>query len=238
LTPSLESRAKRHYLGVSVASSPEGFLIELDGRVVKTPAGRRMVLPTGALAGLVAEEWKAQKDVIDFETMPATRLARAAIDALPDVRGDLVKRVVEYAGDDLLCYFADAPPELVRRQQASWVPILSWAEDELGQAIRQSSGVIHQDQTLGLIAAVERKAMTIADLDLIGVTSAAQLFGSAFLALALHSRRLNGAGAFAASRIDETFQAETWGEDPEAASRARAIELEAQMLERWFAALS
>jgi chaperone required for assembly of F1-ATPase len=238
LTPSHESRAKRHYLGANVASSPEGFIVELDGRPLRTVAGRPVVLPTEALARLIAEEWNAQKDFIDFETMPATRLARAALDALPAIRGDLARRVVDFADDDLLCYFAETPPKLVRRQQLVWQPILIWVEAELGQPIRRSIGVVHQDKSPTLLAAVEARALALSDLELAGLASAAQLFGSAFLAFALQAGRLSGAAAFAASRIDEVFQAETWGEDAEAACRTGAIEVDAQMLDQWFAALA
>jgi chaperone required for assembly of F1-ATPase len=238
LTPSRESRAKRHYLGANVASSPEGFIVELDGRRLRTVAGRPLVVPTDALAGLIAGEWNAQKDFIDFEAMPATRLARATLDALPAIRADLASRVVDYACDDLLCYFAETPPELVRRQHLAWEPILIWVESELGQPIRRSVGVIHKDQRPALLAAVEAKALALSDLELAGLASAAQLFGSAFLAFALQAGRSSGAAAFAASRIDEVFQAETWGEDAEAASRAGVIEGEAQMLDHWFAALA
>lgn len=237
MTPSLEPQAKRHYLGANVASSPEGFAVELDGRRVRTLAGGHLILPSEALAKVIAEEWNDQRDFIDFETMPATRLARAALDVLPATRGDLVKRITEYAGDDLLCYFADTPAELVRRQRSIWEPILSWAEGELGQPILRSSGVIHQDQSPAMLAAIEKKAMSRTDLELAGLASAAQLFGSALLALALHADRMNAEEALAASRIDEAFQAEMWGEDAEAARRAVAIEAEARMLERWFASL-
>jgi chaperone required for assembly of F1-ATPase len=197
-----------------------------------------MVLPTEALARRIADEWNAQTAVIDFETMPATRFARATLDNLPDVREDLAKRIADYAGDDLLCYFAEAPPELVRREQASWQPILIWAEAELGQPIGRSRGIVHHEQASNLLAAVEAKALALSDLELAGLVFAAQLLGSTFLALALQARRITGAEAFATSRIDEAFQAQMWGQDAEAVRRACAIEADVQMLDDWFDALS
>lgn len=238
LTPSLETRAKRHYLGAKVASSPEGFTVELDGRSVRSVGGRRMVLPKEALARRIADEWNAQEDLIDFESMPATRFARAALDNLPDVREDLAKRITDYAGDDLLCYFAEAPPELVRREQASWEPILVWAEVVLGQPIGRSCDIVHHEQASDMLAAVEAKALALSDVELAGLAFAAQLLGSAFLALALQARRMTGAEAFAASRIDEAFQAEMWGQDAEDVRRACAIEADVEMLDHWFEALA
>jgi chaperone required for assembly of F1-ATPase len=76
------------------------------------------------------------------------------------------------------------------------------------------------------------------DFALAALALAAQIFGSAILALALARGRIGGAEAFAASQIDEAFQAGQWGEDAEAAARARNLEKEAEMLQAWFAALA
>jgi chaperone required for assembly of F1-ATPase len=63
------------------------------------------------------------------------------------------------------------------------------------------------------------------------------LLGSAILAFALHRGRLDGEGAFSLSQLDETFQAEHWGVDEEAAARAQALRGEAMMLDAWFRSL-
>ena len=39
----------------------EGFSVKLDGKQVKTPAGKPVVLPTQAAAALVAAEFAAQE---------------------------------------------------------------------------------------------------------------------------------------------------------------------------------
>ena len=48
---------------------------------------------------------------------------------------------------------------------------------------------------------------------------------------------LSGEAAFDASRIDETYQAEHWGEDSEAASRAAVLKREMVACARLLAAL-
>jgi chaperone required for assembly of F1-ATPase len=197
-----------------------------------------MLLPTEVLARLVAGEWNAQKDFIDFETMPATRLARVANDALPAARAEFARRIADYAGDDLLCYFADGPADLVKRQEAVWAPILAWAQQDLGLAFRRASGIAHVDQPSETLAAVETAALALSDFQLAGLAAAAQIFGSAILALALLRGRLTAEEAFAASQVDETFQAQAWGEDAEAVHRTQAMASEATMLGRWFAALA
>jgi chaperone required for assembly of F1-ATPase len=51
----------------------------------------------------------------------------------------------------------------------------------------------------------------------------ASVTGSLVLALAVLDEALSGARAFELSRLDETYQAEKWGQDAEAAKRATAL---------------
>jgi chaperone required for assembly of F1-ATPase len=237
LTTSLKHHPKRHYLSVDVASVQGGFAVRLDGRVPRTPGGRPIVLPTAALADLIAGEWAAQGEAIVMASMPATRLAHVAIDAMPEGRGEAARRIAQFAADDLLCYFAPGPDELVARQTRIWTPLVEWARADLGLDFRSSVGVTHHDQPPATLAAVEALAAGLDDFRLAAALAAAALFGSAILALALSKGRLSGPEAFAASQLDDVFQAETWGEDAEAVDRAHAMAIEAAMLEAWFAAL-
>jgi chaperone required for assembly of F1-ATPase len=238
VTTSHESYPRRHYSSVALESAEGAFAVTLDGRVPRSPARRPLVLPTEALARLVADEWAAQGERVALPTMPATRLAHVALDAAPAAHADMAARVAEYAAHDLLCYFADAPAGLVARQQAAWTPLLAWAETELGLELATSASIAHVEQPPRTLEAVRRLAAALDDFTLTGLLAAAQLFGSAILALALQRGRLSGAEAFALSQLDETWQAEQWGEDAEAAARRASMAAEAEALQRWFAALS
>ena len=93
---------KRFYKDVSVGETPEGFAILLDGRSVKTPAKRALMLPTRAAADLVAAEWDAQAEVIDPGAMPVTRLVNSALDGVAAEVEAVFDDIVKYAGTDLL----------------------------------------------------------------------------------------------------------------------------------------
>ncbi|MEO8926335.1 MAG: ATP12 family protein [Caulobacteraceae bacterium] len=228
---------RRFYREVDVAAADAGFAARLDGRVPRSPSGRPLVLPTRALADLMAAEWADQGEVIVFAAMPATRLAQATLDSLAGAGEASVATVVRYAGADLLCYPAESPRVLAARQTALWSPLLAWAREEMGLAFVQSQGVVHRPQPPETLAKVAAIAGGMDDFALAGVAYATALFGSTILALALWRGRLEGAGAFAASRVDEAFQQEQWGADSEAVAREAAQGAEAAMLQAWFAAL-
>ena len=232
-------KPKRFYkvAAAAPASDGSGFAVQLDGRTPKSPAKKPLVLPTKALGELVAAEWEAQVEFIDNALMPATRLAFTAIDRISETRAEVARELAAYAASDHLCYRAESPRSLVERQEREWGAMLGWAKAEHGLALTPVAGIIHQPQPPATLAAVEALALTLDDFTLAGVAFAAGLFGSTVLALAVRAGRLTGQRALDLSRLDEIFQAEQWGQDAEATSRANALAVEATMIDRWFATL-
>src|SRR5262245_28210193 len=89
---------KRFYQRVDVADRDGGFALLLDGKPVRTPGKKQLLLPSRALAKAVAEEWAAQKARIDPGTMPLTKLANSAIDGVPGREDDVIGDILNYAG--------------------------------------------------------------------------------------------------------------------------------------------
>ncbi len=229
-------RPKRFWKTSAVDRTDDGFVLRLDGRSVKTPAGAAMALPTLALAQAVQAEWDAVTDHVDFEAMPLTRLAFTAIDRMPNVIDETVAEVLRYAETDLLAYPSDYPEALIAREAAAWQPWLDWAAGE-GLSFVQNRTLIHAPQPTDTLVRLEAKVRAMTAFEQAGLMSAVPLLGSVVLALAVQSGALDGAGAFAISRVGENFQAETWGRDEEAAQRAKGIEKQAVSLQAWFAKL-
>ena len=99
-----------------------------------------LVLPTKRLAEAIAAEWTAQGERIDPSTMPLTRIANTAIDAVADDMDEVAADIVPSPASDLLCYRATGPEGLVARQSALWDPVLAWARNELGAASSLAEG--------------------------------------------------------------------------------------------------
>jgi chaperone required for assembly of F1-ATPase len=230
-------KPRRFYATAAIAAQEPGFAVMLDGRTAKSPAGRRLIVPTHALAEAIAAEWAAQTDVVDVAAMPLTRLAFTALDLADDAHEALARTVAHQAEADALCYFADAPQDLAARQAALWSPVLDWAADALGLAFVPTTGVVHAPQPPETIEGVAALAHALDRFSLIGLAFAAGLFQSAVLALAVLRKRLGGPEAFALSRLDEAYQEERWGVDAEAAARTERLYRDAMAVQRWFDAL-
>ena len=214
---------KRFYRAASVESDAQGFAVALDGRRIRTAQGRPLFLPTAALAGAVAEEWRAQAETIRRETMPLARLADVALDDVAANPAACIDAVVAYAETDLLCYRAVRPASLAQRQEACWRPVLDWAGARYGVAFAVTAGVAPVRQSASVLATVRAAVASAGPWPLAALREAAGATGSALLALALREGRLDAAGAVAASQLDERWQAERWGEDAEASARLAAL---------------
>lgn len=230
-------RPKRFWKTVSVSESDGGFDVRLDGRGVKTPQGRALVVPTKTLAEHIAAEWQAVGEHVNYEDMPLTRLGFAAVDRMNDVVEETVVEVLRYAETDLLCYPSQYPAALIAREDETWLPLIAWAKDALGLEFRQNRSLVHQPQPAETPVKLRALVEGASGYERAGLMSAIPLFGSVILALAVWRGRLTGEAAFAASRVGETFQAETWGADEEAALRASHMEAQARALDTWFSAL-
>jgi chaperone required for assembly of F1-ATPase len=207
------------------AAVPEGtaWRIALDGKVVKTPARNPLALPTRALAEAIAAEWAAQDAKVKPDTMPLMQLASTAIDRVAPERPRIIAETAGYAATDLVCYRAEEPAELVARQAATWDPLIDWLRARYDVALKVAAGVMAIPQSDQALAALTRAVAAQDDLRLTALGVMTGAAGSLAIALAVLEGRIGSEAAADAAQLDELFQAERWGIDPEAEKR-RALQ--------------
>jgi chaperone required for assembly of F1-ATPase len=210
----------RFYKHATVGSTENGFAVLLDGKPVRTPGRNVLILPTERLAAAIALEWQAQGDEIVATTMPLLRLANTVVDGVAVNRDEVINAILRFGENDLLCYRAHQPPELVARQKNGWDPLLEWVRKRHGAEMQVAAGLTHVDQPLQALLALRQALEAQSPFALGALHVIASITGSAVLALAVADEFVTGADAFGLSRIDETYQAEKWGEDAQAARRA------------------
>jgi chaperone required for assembly of F1-ATPase len=209
---------QRFYKEVGVAEAEGGFGITLDGKPIRTPSARQVVIPARALADAVAAEWAAQGEAIDPVTMPLTRIANSVVEGVVDRVALVTDDLAKYIETDLLFYRAGHPEGLVAREAAHWDPVLFWAAEALGAHFILSEGIMHvkqPDEALRAArAALPGDAWSVAALHIVTT-----LTGSALLALALAQGVRDAGQVWAAAHVDEDWNTDQWGVDEEAAAR-------------------
>ena len=207
---------KRFYKDVTVEREGDQFSVRLDGRPVRTPGKRLLAMPHEAMARNVAEEWRAQKDLIDPRTMPWTRSVNSAIDKVASQRDEIIEHLTSYAGTDLLCYRAHGPAELVARQSQDWDPLLDWVTQRYNVKLNVTSGVMPVVQRAETLERLHGTMQPMSDFELTGFYELVTLSGSFTIALASVEGVQPADVLWKISRIDEIWQSEQWGVDEEA----------------------
>ncbi len=207
---------KRFWEQADVEKAGGGYTVALDGRPLKTPMKRPLIVPSRALAAEIAAEWQAVEGKVDHAAMPYTQFAHAGLDQAVDERAEIAAKIALYGETDLLCYRAESPQALVERQAAAWDPLLAWCADTLGAPLTPTAGIVHVAQPAASVKALAAHVQPYETFRLKALYDWVTISGSLVLGLAVAKGRLGAAEAWALSRIDESWQEEQWGVDDEA----------------------
>ncbi len=204
---------KRFWEKAEVVDVKGGFAVHLDTRPLLTPAKVLLVLPTCALAEMVAAEWQAQAEKINPTTMPATRMANAAIDKVNAGFDEVAGMIAGYGDSDLLCYRATAPAELVMRQAELWQPLLDWAASDLGARLRPVSSIMHSPQDKAALATLAARVHALTMFELAAFHDLVAISGSLIIGFATVNSLLGLEELWSRACLDELWQEQTWGRD-------------------------
>ncbi|PWG03932.1 ATP12 family chaperone protein [Sphingosinicella humi] len=209
---------KRFYDQARFDPAADGFEIRLDERPVRTPARNLLYVPTEGLAQAIAEEWNAQGEEVNPRSMPLTGLANAALDRVAPDPQTFAASLARYGESDLLCYRADTPAPLVRRQAEHWDPLLAWARRRFDIDFEIVCGIMHRPQHEATLRQLAHAVAARGPFELAGLSPLVTIGGSLVIALALAEEAIDLDAAWSAATLDETWQAEQWGEDVDAAA--------------------
>lgn len=228
---------RRFYATAAAAGEGGAHIVRLDQRMLKTPRGQALHLPTRALAEVIAAEWDAQGEYITPASMPLTRFAFAAVDLMPAKREEISRDLAKYIETDLVAHRADSPPPLVARQSQVWDPIVAWAEQRLHMTIPVVTGIIPADVPAQHRTVLEWEIDDLDDFRAMALAQAVTLAGSILIGFAFIEGQLDAEAAFAAAALDDLWSLENWGEDPEARQRLDTQRAEFEALHRFIKAL-
>lgn len=210
---------KRFYKDVTLEADEDGTRLLLDGRPVKTPGKKVLLLPDGAFAEAVADEWRAQQEEIDPRTMPLTRLANTVIEGVVTNAEEVRASLCAYGETDHLCHWAEAPEKLVARQAEQWQPVLDWWARDRYARFKTIQGVTAIQQDEAALARLREEITAFDPFALAALHEMTSLTGSVLLAVATARGGVDPDAAWDAAHVDEAFQIEEWGEDEEARAR-------------------
>lgn len=202
---------KRFYDSAQAKQVGSAWQVALDGRVVKTPKGTLLELPSKALCEAIAEEWAAQGEKVMPLEMPLTTLGCTAVDHIRPEREQCVERMLPYLETDTLC-FEDEGERLLALQRNEWLPQREWFQEQFGVKLDVAQGFAVPAHPEGTLAAVQRALLERDEWELCAMEVATTTAKSLVVAAALLDREDTTAElAFRWSNLEEFFQIERWG---------------------------
>jgi len=194
----------------TVRPDQPAFEVYLDGKPLKTPLKRPLVLPTERMAMLVAAEWEMQRKHLETYTMPITGLAITATDYVCEHRNTFQKGIMKYLETDTLFHRA-GDDELEPKQQEKWDPLIDWMTKVFDVPFSVTSSLLFVEQ---LPEAVERVEEALKNEDLWTLTAlnyATATAKSIVLALAMQQNHVTPGEVFSLYRLEEDYQISNWG---------------------------
>ena len=207
---------KRFWKRAEVVEADGGFGVALDGRRLKTPGRDDLHVPGKALADAIASEWQDCGETIDPRDMPLTGLANAAIERVAPDPQSFARGLARYAESDLTCYRAEGPPALVAREAESWDALLGWARRRYDVDFATCAGVMHVAQPGETVRKLSHAVAALDNFQLAGLSPLVTIGGSLVAALAVLEEMMPAEDAWEAVSLDDRWQLEQWGDDPEA----------------------
>lgn len=203
-----------------------GFCVLAGDQPWRTPAGNNLVVPTRALADVLAAEIAVARAVpksarVRMDDLGHTRLAATAIDRIGPAIEATREALLAFAGTDLVCYRDIGGSPLRARQDEAWQPLLDWLAETYGARLIVVDGVMPQPQPQSALDALAAVLNRCNPFVLAGFGLAVETAGSLAIGLALTDGRIDAAQASALADLEETHQNEQWGEDDEALAKRR-----------------
>lgn len=210
---------KRFWKEVAVQQAADGWQVALDSQPVRTQGGAPQIVPTRALADILAAEWAVQGDKVDPAAFPTRDMADYAIDMVVPDRAAVVAKILRFAETDTLCYRADPDEPLWKRQWAVWEPIVTAFEAREGVRLERVSGIVHKPQPPATLAALRMRLEALDPFTLAALETMTSLSASLCVGLSALAHGADVAALWDAAELEETWQVELWGSEAEAEAR-------------------
>jgi len=210
---------KRFYTSATFEQNEGMWCVLLDGRSVRTPDKHLLRVPSQTLAAALAAEWEAQVDAINPEAMPLTRIVNTALDGVSNVKDKVRDEIAKFAGDDLLCYRAEHPQDLIDRQNLVWDAPLAWLKERHEITFQTGAGLMPIRQQQKELHKFRHLLNAYETFHLAALHTVVTLTGSAVLGYAVLTGHLTKEEAWRAAHVDEDWQISKWGADAEAKAR-------------------
>ena len=210
------------------------YLLNINNKSLKTPDGNIIELPSIKLAKLLLKDYESNFKSKFLNIVRPTKITNTAIDKIKPNNIFYINEITNNLNNDMICYFANSPLELVDLQNKEWLPLINYMESSYNIELIYTSKLFSINQKPDSLLKLKNILNEINIFKLSAIYTLSQITKSIIISLALVNNKISAKKAFENSNLEELYQISKWGKDEEAFDRLNAIKVDIRNIKKYY----
>ena len=210
------------------------YLLNINNKSLKTPDGNIIELPSIKLAKILLKDYESSFKSKPLNIVRPIKITNTAIDKIKPNNIFYINEITDNLNNDMICYFANSPVELVDLQNKEWLPLINYMESSYNIELIYTSKLFSINQKPDSLLKLKNILNEINIFKLSAIYTLSQITKSIIISLALVNNKISAKKAFENSNLEELYQISKWGKDEEAFDRLNAIKVDIRNIKKYY----
>ena len=210
------------------------YLLNINNKSLKTPDGNIIELPSIKLAKILLKDYEFSFKSKPLNIVRPIKITNTAIDKIKPNNIFYINEITDNLNNDMICYFANSPVELVDLQNKEWLPLINYMESSYNIELIYTSKLFSINQKPDSLLKLKNILNEINIFKLSAIYTLSQITKSIIISLALVNNKISAKKAFENSNLEELYQISKWGKDEEAFDRLNAIKVDIRNIKKYY----
>ena len=220
---------------IDIVQSKKGkYLLNINNKSLKTPDGNIIELPSMKLAKILLKDYESSFKSKPLNIVRPIKITNTAIDKIKPNNIFYINEITDNLNNDMICYFANSPVELVDLQNKEWLPLINYMESSYNIELIYTSKLFSINQKPDSLLKLKNILNEINIFKLSALYTLSQITKSIIISLALVNNKISAKKAFENSNLEELYQISKWGKDEEAFDRLNTIKVDIRNIKKYY----
>ena len=210
------------------------YLIKINNNIIKTPEGNLIELPSMKLAKILLKDYELNLKTKNINIVSPIKITNTAIDKIKAKHNFYIDEITYNLNNDMICYFANSPVELVDLQNKDWIPLINYMKSSYNIELIYTSKLFSINQKPDSLLKLKNILNEINIFKLSAIYTLSQITKSIIISLALVNNKISAKKAFEDSNLEELYQISKWGKDEEAFDRLNTIKVDIRNIKKYY----
>ena len=210
------------------------YLLTINKKSLKTPDGNIIELPSMKLAKILLKDYESSFKSKPLNIVRPIKITNTAIDKIKPNNIFYINEITDNLNNDMICYFANSPVELVDLQNKEWLPLINYMESSYNIELIYTSKLFSINQKPDSLLKLKNILNEINIFKLSAIYTLSQITKSIIISLALVNNKISAKKAFENSNLEELYQISKWGKDEEAFDRLNTIKVDIRNIKKYY----